>query len=198
MSITNDRIKDAVRFARDAFGERRRKAERSLLVLHSLEAAEIVQTITEDEDIIIATVLHDVVEDTDATMDDVRNRFGDRVADLVAADTEDKHPEMPSSESWMMRKEETIRFLQETDNLGAKMLILGDKLSNIRSLSRLKESEGDAMWRHFNQRDPEKHHWYYRSIADAIICLKDTEAWKEYDRLVAFVFEENENITQKN
>ena len=52
---------------------------------------------------------------------------------------------------------------------------------------------GDSVWERFNQKDKSHHAWYYRSIAEAMHELKETPAWKEYDRLIKIVFEEGEN-----
>lgn len=185
-----NRINEAIAFAKNAYGDRMRKAENALLVLHAMEAAEIAETITDDEPTIIATVLHDVVEDTDITMEEIREHFGDRVAEIVAADTEDKRPNMSSSQSWILRKQDTIDFLNTTNDISAKILILGDKLSNMRSFYRLKQKRGKDMWSSFNQRDPKMHNWYYRSIANALDCLSHTQAWIEFDRLIQEVFDE--------
>lgn len=183
-------LKDAIEFATVAYGDVRRKGDGTLLMLHGMEAMEIAQTITDDLDVLIATMLHDVVEDTTTGMDAIRARFGDRVAELVGSDTEDKRTHMSPKDSWILRKQDTIDYLNQTTDRDAKILVLGDKLSNMRSFARLKIGEGDKMWDIFNQKDPEKHHWYYREIAKTLSEFKDTKAYQEYDKLIKFVFNE--------
>lgn len=186
----NEKQKRAIEFAKNAYGEIRRKGDGTLLLLHGMEAMEIAETLTSDPDVLIATMLHDVVEDTDTTMDAILEEFGERVVELISADTENKRRDLPPSESWILRKQDTIDFLKATKDTDAKILVLGDKLSNIRSFAKLKRDEGDDMWLHFNQKDPEKHHWYYREIASCLTCFATTEAFKEYDNLIKYVFDE--------
>ena len=69
-------------------------------ILHPLEAAAIVGTMTADEAVIAGAVLHDAVEDTDATVEEIRERFGERVAALVAAESEDKRSDLPAASTW--------------------------------------------------------------------------------------------------
>ena len=63
-------------------------------------------------------------------------------------------------------------------------------MSNLRAIYIDKQREGDKVWQKFNQKDPMKHYWYYRTIADLIVELKDTLAWKELDQLISVVFNE--------
>ena len=74
------------------------------------------------------------------------------------------------------------------------IIVLSDKLSNMRALYRGKLRLGDGMWQYFHQRDPERHRWYYRALAEALAPLRDTPAWREYDWLIAQVFGEAERV----
>ena len=65
-----------------------RKFRGTPFILHPIEVAQILSTMTEDQEIISAGILHDVVEETDGTLDEIEKRFGKRVADLVASDSE--------------------------------------------------------------------------------------------------------------
>lgn len=62
-----------------------------------MEAAMIASTVTDDMDIIAAAALHDVVENTDRTVDDIKRDFGERVAGIVCHESEDKHPDEEES-----------------------------------------------------------------------------------------------------
>lgn len=159
-------------------------------IVHPMEAAAIVASMTEKEEVLCAAMLHDVVEDAGITIDEIRAEFGDRVAFLVASETEDKMPHLSAENSWIARKQAAVDHLRACDDIDVKMLYLGDKLSNLRSMYRGKQLEGEAFWRHFHQQDPEKHHWYYRSIADAISELSGFLAWQELDRLIRHLFNE--------
>lgn len=178
----------AINYATEKHSGDVRKMEGTPYILHPLEVASIVGTITRDEEIIAAAVLHDTVEDTDATLPEIMELFGPRVAELVAGETEDKRPYMLPEASWRIRKEESLEALEKTDDIAEKILWLGDKLSNIRSLYRAWKRYGDGIWENFNQKDPAEQAWYYRTIAQLLSELEDHEAYKEYTRLVNEVF----------
>ena len=79
---------DALHFAVDAHGDARRKGDGAPAILHATEAASIATTLTTDERVLAAAVLHDTVEAAGVLPDEIRERFGDRVAELVAAETD--------------------------------------------------------------------------------------------------------------
>lgn len=185
------KLTDAMTFAIAAHGDAKRKGDGTPAIFHAMEAAAVAATLTTDEDVLAAAVLHDTVEDCGATPDELRARFGDRVADLVAAETEDKMRHLPPAESWYARKKAAVARLRAETDPGAAAVTLGDKLSNMRAFYRGKRRLGGAMWDAFNQKDPAAHHWYYRAIADALSGLSDTPAWQEYDRLIRLVFDED-------
>lgn len=188
-----DLVTRAIIFAAQAHDGMRRKKSDLPYILHPVEAAAIVGSLTENQEVIAAAALHDVIEDTPVTFEEVVAEFGPRVAALVWSESEDKRENLPPEETWRVRKEEAIEILQQTKDLEVKMLYLGDKLANMRSIYQQWQKEGDAMWQGFHQTDPAQHGWYYRSIADNIMEFKDTLAWKEYDGLIRIVFEKGED-----
>lgn len=183
-------LTDAMAFAAAAHGEARRKGDGVPAILHAMEAAVVAASLTQDEEVLAAAVLHDTVEDAGADLGDIRARFGPRVAALVGAESEDKMRHLPPGRSWRARKEAAIAGLLAAEDPGVAVVTLGDKLSNLRSLYRCKEEKGAAMWDAFHQKDPAQHHWYYRTIAGALSPLARTAAWREYDWLIRQVFEE--------
>lgn len=180
----------AIIFATRAHSGTYRKGTRIPYIVHPIEAAAIVATMTDDPDMIAAAVLHDVVEDTDATVEDIRLFFNDHIAKLVEAESENKRKELPPQETWMIRKMETLDFLRTKADRDAKVLALADKLSNMRAIYRDVNVLGDQLWERFNEKRKERHGWMYRQVADALSELSDTLAWREYDRLVRVTFEE--------
>ena len=179
----------AAAFALEAHMGMTRKRETIPFILHPMEVATITATLTTDRDVIAAALLHDTVEDTPTTAEQILENFGPRVAELVASETENKRPDMPASESWRIRKEESLDELAATSDLDVKRLWLADKLSNMRSFYRLYQREGSKLWDRFHQHDPAEQHWYYRRVAELTSELKETQAWKEYCFLMAKVFE---------
>ena len=174
----------AIIFATRAHSGTYRKGTKIPYIVHPIEAASIVATMTDDPDMIAAAVLHDVVEDTDATVEEIRFFFNEHIAKLVEAESENKRKDLPPQETWMVRKMETLTFLREEADREAKILALADKLSNMRAVHRDQKTIGDQLWERFNEKSKEKHGWMYRQVAEALSELKDTFAWQEYDRLV--------------
>ena len=180
----------AIIFATRAHSGATRKGTNIPYIVHPIEAAAIVSAMTDDEEVIAAAILHDVLEDTDATWDDLYARFGHRIAELVANESENKRRTLPASLTWKMRKQETITFLETKADRDAKMLALADKLSNLRAIYRDVCIIGDKVWERFNEKDKNMHGWMYRSIAEALRELEDHPCWQEYDRLVRTIFSE--------
>lgn len=185
-------VSEAIAFAAKAHDGMRRKTSQVPYILHPMEAAVIVGTMTEDQNLIAAAALHDVVEDTEITIEEIEEKFGKRVRELVQSETEDKRTELPPGATWRIRKEESLAVLENTDDIGVLMVWLGDKLANMRSLYRDWKVEGDAMWQRFNQKDPMEQAWYYRTIVTLTQRLSDTSAWLEYKTLTELVFGKGE------
>ena len=176
-------------FAAVAHQGAKRKGGRIPYLVHPIEAAAIVAEMTDDEELIAAAVLHDVVEDTEVTLSDLQRFFGDRIAHYVSGESENKRKELPPENTWKLRKQETIAFLMDQADKNAKILALADKLSNFRSIGRDEQSVGDRFWQRFNQKDKQMHGWLYRQTAEALRELEAFPAWQEYDRLIKKVFE---------
>ena len=181
-------VSEAIAFAVKAHDGMRRKKSEAPYILHPMEAAVIVGTMTDDQNLIAAAALHDVVEDADIAIEEIEARFGKRVRELVQSETEDKRDDLPPAETWRIRKEESLAVLKNTEDIGVLMVWLGDKLANMRSFYRDWKVEGDAMWQKFNQKDPREQAWYYRSIVTLTQRLSDTSAWLEYKTLIELVF----------
>ena len=185
-------LSEAIVFATKAHDGMRRKKSDVPYILHPLEAAVIVGTMSDDQHVLAAAVLHDVVEDTAVSIEEIEEKFGKRVRELVGSETEDKRSDLPPTETWRIRKEESLAVLKNTEDIGVLMVWLGDKLANMRALYRDFKVEGNAMWQRFNQKDPLQQEWYYRSIAEMTKRLSDTSAWLEYKTLIELVFGEGE------
>ncbi len=182
---------EALRYAGKCHAGMVRKGSGTPYMLHPMEVAEILATMTDDCEVLAAGLLHDTLEDTDATEADLRERFGDRVTDLVLTETENKHPELPPETSWQQRKEESLAVLRDTDDPAVRMLWLADKLANMRSFHRQYRDRGEEMWFAYHQHDPQKHAWYYRSIAEYTSSLAEFDAYKEYVSHLEQIFPRN-------
>jgi len=182
-------VDKAIIFATKKHSGMKRKGTDTPYIVHPLEAVSIAAGITNDMEILAAAALHDIVEDTPVTMYEIEVKFGKRAAELIAADNEDKMPDIPPAESWKIRKDATIALLQSA-SYDEKIIVLADKLSNIRTLCRDVKRFGDKSFEKFNQKDKKMHEWYYREIAKAIAALSDSDAYKEFCSLINEVFVE--------
>lgn len=178
----------ALLFAADAHKGMIRKRAGTPYITHPMEVCVIASSISVNEELLCAALLHDTVEDTPVTAEDILREFGERVAYLVSTETEDKRPDMPPWDSWEIRKKESLQVLANCNDRDVKILWLSDKLSNMRSFYRLHEEEGEKLWLNFHQPDPKKQGDYYREIARLTEELSDTAAWKEYRYLLDEVF----------
>jgi myo-inositol-1(or 4)-monophosphatase len=185
-------VSEAITFAVKAHDGMRRKKSSVPYILHPMEAAVIVSTMTDDPHLIAAAVLHDVVEDAGIPIEEIETKFGTRVRELVQSETENKRDHLPPAETWRIRKEESLAVLKNAENTDVLMVWLGDKLANMRSLYRDWKVEGDAMWHKFNQKDAREQAWYYHTIAALTQRLSHTSAWLEYKTLTEIVFGKGE------
>ena len=184
-----DLVEEAILYATIMHQGKVRKRKNIPFILHPLEVAQILATMTDDREVIAAGILHDVVEDTDGTLDEIRSRFGERVAHLVDSETEAAYPEESKAKSWRKRKEQSLQKLRQSEDIGVKMLWLADKLANIRSLARDCSENGESVWKHFHQKDPSMHCWYYRTVAEYVeYDLNKTGAYKEMIKQINYIW----------
>ena len=177
----------AIIFAVNAHAGTERRGKGYPYIVHPLEAVEIVATMTPDQELLAAAALHDTVEDTDVTVEQIRAEFGDRIATLVADESEERPQGVSDEESWHDRKRAAINHLANASH-DAKIVALGDKLSNMRAIARDYAEIGDALWNRFHSKNPKDHEWHYRGLADALRELSDTFAFQEFERLINQVF----------
>ena len=184
----------AIVFAVRAHAGTERRGKGFPYIVHPMEAVEIVATMTPDQELLAAAALHDTVEDTDTTVEQIRAEFGDRVAELVAAESDEPHESRDSVENWRARKQTAIDRLAAASR-DVKIVALGDKLSNMRAIARDYAVQGDALWNLFHAKDQKDHEWHYRGLAASLVELSDTFAYKEFEHLINQVFSPNSSAT---
>lgn len=152
-------IFSAIEFATKAHAGQYRKGTKIPYIVHPLNVAKILIEHDCPEDVVVAGILHDTVEDTPITIEDIRQTFGERVAQLVQGASEpDK------SDTWENRKKHTIEYLK-TAPMDVLLVSLADKLDNVRAIREDYEKLGESLWSRFN-RPRESQAWYYRSLAE--------------------------------
>ena len=186
--IDSTLLDKAIIFAVRAHHNTERRGKGFPYIVHPMEAVEIVATITPDQELLAAAALHDTIEDTDVTVEDIRREFGDRVAELVHAESDQFTDGVSEEDSWHDRKQAAINRLAAASH-EAKIVAMGDKLSNMRAIWRDYQTKGDDLWQIFHVKDKASHEWHYRGLADALSELSDTFAYQEFVRLIDDVFE---------
>lgn len=180
----NARLDQAIRFAVDHHAGQLRKGTTRPYITHPLEVMSILMRMNADTDLLIAGVLHDTVEDTHATIEEIIALFGDDVGALVGAHSEDK------SKTWQERKHDAIEELRGADRR-LKMLVMADKVSNLRSLSADFRERGDRLWDIFNA-PVEKQCWFYTEMKAALLSMLDSadthDVYRELEKLYNDVF----------
>ena len=173
----------AIQFAVQAHSGTERRGKGFPYIIHPMEAMAIVATMTSDQELLAAAALHDVVEDTDVTIDTIRSLFGDRIARLVDAESD----RFENGMDWRSRKEESLRRLKEASR-DEKIVALGDKLSNMRAIARDYTEKGESFWNLFHIKEKAAHSWRYHALVDAFSDLSETYAFDEFRYLVNLVF----------
>ena len=178
----------AIEFAVRAHAGTERRGKGFPYIVHPMEAMEIVATMTSDQELLAAAALHDTVEDTAVTLAEIRAQFGDRIAELVASESDAQVEGESETDTWRARKLAGLKRLSSASR-DAKIVALGDKLSNLRAIARDYALQGDALWALFHAPDPSDHAWRYHALADALRELEDTFAFREFEHLIHEVFD---------
>ena len=186
-------IRRAKAFAHERHAGQTRKGNNQPFISHLDAVTNIIQTLTNDEEIIAAAWLHDVIEDTDTLLEEIYELFGGRVGRFVELESEDKRPEMNVRKSWQIRKEEQIEALRNTldQDSDVFMIALSDKLANAIEMLEAKKIEGMSFLNNFNNSDPVAQYWYYKSFADIIAeksKLAETKSYRKYVEVIDEIF----------
>lgn len=163
-----DRFDRALLYASQVHGGQVRKNTSVPYLAHLLAVAATVLEYGGDEDMAIAALLHDAAEDQGGArrLDDIRNRFGERVAGIVRGCSDSLVDSGQAKEDWRLRKDGYLHHLETADK-DALLVSLADKVHNARSILRdLRKSEiGRAVWHRF-KRGRDDQIWYYQALAD--------------------------------
>jgi len=155
----------AVTFATEAHYGQKRKGDGKPYIIHPYTVALILLNEGCSEELVIAGLLHDTVEDTEVTQEDIEKNFGSEVKRLVAGASEpDK------SLPWEVRKRHTIEYLKDAP-LDIRILTCADKLHNIVSIIREYQVSGERIWDKFHA-GKKKQEWYYRNLVE-VLCNRD-------------------------
>ena len=172
-----NKLNEAILYAAKQHSGQLRKGTDLPYIVHPMEVLNILIRMNAPEELLIAGVLHDVVEDTDAAIADIAERFGDTVAKLVNAHTE-QNKDLP----WWERKLASVEHLR-TAPRDVKLLIMADKLSNIRSMAADHARIGDKLWERFCADKTMQSRYYSMSIDALADMANDPDAKWAYTEL---------------
>ena len=150
----------AYRFAKECHKGQFRKGTPRPYINHCTEVARILNKFGYSEEIIVAGLLHDVVEDTEVTLEDLRREYGEEVSNLVKYVTEIRTPGL----SWTKRKVMYIKNLTDAPE-GSVAVSAADKLHNVTEMLQDWLKVGDAVFLRFSV-GKEKQKWFHRSLSE--------------------------------
>lgn len=128
------RIEQAIRAAAVLHKDQVRKGDMPLpYVTHLVSVAFILHDYTDNEDVIIAALLHDTVEDTDYTLEELQQDFGGTVYEIVASVTEPKQGSRGEQLPWRDRKRQYLKQLRNASQEGL-LVAAADKVHNMRTV----------------------------------------------------------------
>lgn len=175
------RFRQAFLFAADKHAHQARKASTTPYIAHLMGVCSLVLEFGGDEEMAIAALLHDVVEDCGGApmLKEVRRRFGLRVEKIVDGCTDsDTTPQPP----WRERKEKYLHHLKSAD-AGTRLVSAADKLNNVRSILSDYRSVGEAVWARFKG-GREGTLWYYRALLNEFLRGKPNRLIREFELAV--------------
>lgn len=164
-------VSKALVFATAQHQHQHRKGTKIPYMVHLLNVCRIVAENNCSDEVLAAALLHDVVEDTAVTIDDVEKNFGKHVAEIVRGATELDKLEKKAIEkesTWRKRKEHTIYFLQHEASVDQLLVSAADKLDNLRSIVYDHKKIGEKLWSRFNA-SKEQQAWYYTTVATILM-----------------------------
>jgi len=175
------RFRRAFLFAADKHSGQTRKASTIPYIAHLMGVASLVLEFGGDEDMAIAALLHDVVEDCGGVpmLREIRRRFGSRVAKIVDGCTDSYRDPKPP---WRERKQTYLRHLKKAE-AETRLVSAADKLNNVRSILSDYRELGESIWKRFNG-GREGTLWYYRSLLEEFLRQKPSRLMTEFDLAV--------------
>lgn len=176
-----DLVTKAREFAYKAHEGQTRKGKTTPFTDHLDTVYEIAKGLTQYEELLAAAWLHDVVEDTDVSLEEIYSTFGPTVGRYVEIESEDKMTSISERASWKSRKDEQIARLSalQGDDKLVYIVTLSDKLANLREIREEYKLIGDELWEKFNNNDKSAHEWYYTSMHEITKGLSGLDNTKE-------------------
>lgn len=173
----------AKQFAYKAHKGMKRKGKDTPFTYHLELVNKILKTLTTDDEILAAGWLHDVIEDTPITLDELKKEFNSKICYYVDLETEDK------SLPWKDRKLKQIEELRR-NNFEVALIAYADKMANMTEMDSDYQLEKEKLWKRFN-RGKDEQHWYYLEFYKIFKANKliPKEKLKDYEMLLNDLFQ---------
>ncbi|MCQ2572934.1 MAG: HD domain-containing protein [Treponema sp.] len=182
------KIHEAITYAGKRHAGQVRKGSNIPYLVHPMEVMGILIENGCSEEVVIAGILHDVIEDTcddnniirDIVRNEIKEKFGSKVLEIVNGTSEEK------SKTWKERKQHTIDSLPETSK-EIQMVCCADKLSNLLSTKENLQNIGDKVWKRFNA-GREDLKWYHKGVAENLTKISEMKMFEDLKQAVIEVF----------
>jgi (p)ppGpp synthase/HD superfamily hydrolase len=165
MDMYSERYEAALALAARAHRDQLRKGSDTPYIVHPVHVSVLLIRYGLEEDVVVAGLLHDVVEDQDVPLAEIEAEFGPAVAEMVGALSEWKR-EGGVPRPWETRKRELLHQVRQA-SLGAVAVKAADTLHSARSMIAGLHQQGPSIWSHFS-RGPDQSLWYYQSVAELV------------------------------
>jgi len=181
-----NKIEQALTLALEAHQGQIRKGSDTPYIMHPIEVGLMLSHAGLSDEAVCAGFLHDILEDTDMDIERIRESLGQHVTELIDFMTEPGHDTRP----WDQRKRHTIELASRTEDAEKLLLLLADKLANIRSVQRDRRRIGSRIWDCFSA-GRDRQAWYYKSLGEALLPkIGDHPLYREYSEIVSDLFGE--------
>ncbi len=185
------KIQKAIDKSAKLHNKQMRKTGKLPYIVHPYSVGAILSNYTDDEDVIIAGFMHDVLEDVEGyNVSDLRRDFGNKVTNIVLYVSEDKRPsdtEEMARRTWKARKIKYINALKNTTNQNILMVACADKVHNLQAFSEVYEEEGEDMWKTFNAPKPKaiSTMWFHNELLTVFKKNLKNRIVEEYEEIIA-------------
>ena len=175
-------IRQAVTYATFYYQGMKRKISGKPYISHALETLLITSTLTGDESVLITSVLHGLIKNTNVDIIEVKKYFGLDVAKrlLYLTQMEDN---LDNDKEWSEAKK-NILYKLDNASIDIKIIILSNELSKLREIDRDFQIYKDSIWQHFSETDKKKHRWYHEEVLRRLYELRVSSAYEEYQKLI--------------
>ncbi|WP_017473819.1 HD domain-containing protein [Amphibacillus jilinensis] len=166
--MIHNQLMRAISYAATKHDGQQRKVDHTPYIAHPYRVAMLLKEHGCDVNIVIAGLLHDIVEDTSGTFTEIKNLFGEEITELVRYVTEED-----KKLKWEERKQNSINKIEQAP-FHVKLLVCADKIDNLQSMLDSEMLYGESMWQAFD-RGKAYQQWYYQSMYNSVISNLPSE-----------------------